>query len=75
VTIVVNGDRCHLSEGRLTYEKAVELADSGRSKQALHSVTFRRGGDPAKPEGILAPGESTPACEGMVVCAMVTDNA
>jgi hypothetical protein len=28
-----------------------------------------------KPEGILAPGETTLAREGMIVNAMVTDNA
>lgn len=74
VQITVNGVQVQLTGGNvLTYERAVELADTGR--RGLHSVTYRDGGDPRKPEGILAPGEATLVVNGTKISAFVTDNA
>jgi hypothetical protein len=39
--IFVNGSACQLEGGVLTYDRAVKLADTGRT--AVHSVSYRRG--------------------------------
>lgn len=74
--IRVNHREVEVSQAVLTYQEIVDLADSGRSKSALHSITYRvRGPGDSERSGTVTPGRSIELAEGMVISAMVTDNA
>ncbi len=74
--VIINGREVVVVGESMTYQDIVSLADSGRSKDALHSIAYstKRSGDTER-SGCIAPGETLVLEEGMVISAMVTDNA
>jgi hypothetical protein len=75
VKISINGDEHEVEAAELTYQEIVDLADSGRSKSALHSVTFKAKSGDWSLSGMVHPGQSVAISEGMVINAFVTDGA
>lgn len=77
IDIMVNGRKVTLDGDVLTYEKAVELAATGR--KAVHSVVYGHrvpfNSLPGERDGMLYPGKSVKATIGMVVTAVVTGDA
>lgn len=78
--ITINSEPVELSDQEakdgLAYQQIVDRADSGRSKQALHTITyFARGEGDQQRSGTICPGQRLIPCEGMHIAAMVTDNA
>lgn len=67
VTIVVNGTPHEVAKDDIPYEDVVTFAfpDYPSNTQLTYSVTYERGHG-NKPEGILSPGGSVKAKEGMV---------
>lgn len=67
ITIVVNGTPCEVPKMEtITYSEVVTLAypDYPSHPEITYSVTYTRGHG-GKPEGILSPGGSVKAKEGM----------
>jgi hypothetical protein len=77
--ITINAQKKDVQATHLTYQEIVDMADSGRSKQALHSITYsvRGTGDKQGWErsGLISPGQTLELADGMHISAMVTDNA
>lgn len=77
--VIINGHKMLIEESELSYERIVELADSGRSKEALHTVVYRVKFGEWERTGTLYPGSPPlgldPAASSTVISAMVTDNA
>ena len=74
VSITVNARKVHLDSDRLSYEKAVELADTKR--KGLHTVTYHcPKGSLWKDEGFIMPGQDVKVVDGTHVTAVVTDQA
>jgi hypothetical protein len=67
ITIIVNGTPHEWSKPKITYAEVVTLdvPDYPQHPEVTYSVTYKRGSG-HKPEGILSPGASVRAREGMV---------
>ena len=76
-TIIINGACKAVEKTHLTYQEIVDLADSGRSKSCLHSIIYSvRGQGDWYRDGTVTPGsQPLELAEGMIISAMVTDNA
>ncbi len=74
--IIVNGRECSTDQATLNYEQIVAMADSGRSKECLHTIIYRIKKDGWEKSGTIYPGSAPVEVHpGMVISAMVTDNA
>ena len=75
MTIILNGNTVEVeTTERISYERIIELA--GYRPGRIVSVTFHKRIDSeTEKQGILSPGKTAPLLDGMVVNAMVTDNA
>lgn len=69
--LVLNGRMFGWARQTIGYEDVV-AAINGKP-EVLHTVTYSRAG--LRSGGTLRPGESTPAETGMIINAVVTDNA
>jgi hypothetical protein len=69
---IINSRPSTVPAGPLSYEQVCEFA--GIDAARVPTVTFKRAGG-AKPDGILAPGETMYAINGAIIGAMVTGNA
>lgn len=67
VTIIVDGTPHEVPKGEITYAQVVTLGypDYPQNPQISYSVTYERG-EGNKPEGILSPGGTVRAKEGMI---------
>jgi hypothetical protein len=74
--IIVNGKHKHVSLEQISYEQAVAIANEDRPTPwtGLHTVTYSYLRQNLK-GGSLAPGESAPVHNDMVISAMVTSGA
>lgn len=74
--IIINGTEKEVPGESMSYQELVDIADSGRSKQALHTVVYstKRSGDTQR-SGCIAPGETLRLEEGIRITALVTDGA
>lgn len=75
-TIVVNTKEHEVSSKEISYEEVVELAygPDDEGPNVIYTVTYRRGTG-NKPEGSLAPGESTKVKDGMIFDVTRTDKS
>lgn len=82
--INVNGETKKIVLERISYDQIVALADSGRSKECLHSVSYsyktliKDDKDEAvkvRITGTVIPGADVAVHDGMVINAFVTDGA
>jgi hypothetical protein len=74
--ITINTTKIETDKTELTYQEIVDLADSGRSKQALHTIVYRvRGPKDWERSGTITPGQKLELAENMNITALVTDNA
>lgn len=67
VTIIVNGTPHEWPKDEITYAEVVtlEVPDYAQHPEITYSVKYKNGHG-HKPEGILAPGESVKAKDGMI---------
>jgi len=70
----VNGEAHDTTYDEMNYADVLLLA-LGKLPKSVHSVTYRKGGDSLKPEGILAPGQSVKIKGGTIFYVSHTSNA
>lgn len=68
LTIIVNAQEKVVMTKELTFTEVVALAfgDVPANENTIYTVTYRRGGNEHKPEGILVEGESVKIKDGMI---------
>lgn len=74
--VVVNGRRFNLPQKAVSYAEVVRLAfhEPPAGDDILYTVTYR-GGPRPRPQGSLAPGQSTRIRSGMVFNVTATDKS
>lgn len=73
--IIVNGRKLSIDKEYLSYDDIVSLGHD-KPRSALHSIVYQgpRNGD-CRRSGMIIPGQVLKIEDGMVISAMVTDNA
>jgi len=77
ITIIVNGRPKQWSAKEITFEEVVALAfdDPPQGADTIFSVTYRKGGNEHRPEGVMVEGDSIKAKDGTVFNVSATSRS
>ena len=76
-TIVVNARTKTWSEKEITFEQVVQLAfdTPPNSAETIFTVTYRKGGNEHRPEGVMVAGDSVKVKEGTIFNVTTTSRS
>lgn len=77
VTIVVNGRAKQWKKKEITFEEVVALAfeDPPHGADTIFSVTYRKGGNEHRPEGVMVEGDSIKVKDGTIFNVSATNRS
>lgn len=77
VEIIVNGRSREVAKEELSYSDVVLLAFENASftDTTIYTVTYKRGGNPQRPEGVMVNGDIVKVKKGMVFNVTATDKS
>ena len=77
IEIIVNGRPKEVAKGELTFSEVVDLAfeNPPHGGDTIFSVTYRKGGNEHRPEGILVEGDSLKVKRGTTFNVSATNRS
>ena len=77
ITIIVNGRAREWSEKEITFEAVIQLAfdNPPYGPDTIFSVTYRKGGNEHRPEGVLVEGDAAKVKDGTIFNVSATNRS
>lgn len=77
ITIVVNGRAKQWKKKEITFEELVQLAfeHPPHGNDTIFSVTYRKGGNPNRPDGVMVEGDSVKVKDGTIFNVSATNRS
>jgi len=77
ITIIVNGREKKVTKNELTFDEVVKLAfeKPPYGANTLFTITYRKGGNPNRPEGHLVEGGTVKVKKGTIFNVTATDKS